>query len=136
MPVKVMNPTDKYVGSRVRMRRLMLGMSQGTLADQLGLTFQQVQKYEKGTNRISASRLQHMCHILQVPVPFFFDGAPHIAGHVGKGAKLRCPPTSPIFSPHPTGLALVRAFMQIGDSALRRSIVRLVEEIVGDVSGR
>ena len=87
MPVKVMNPTDKYVGSRVRMRRLMLGMSQGALADQLGLTFQQVQKYEKGINRISASRLQQMCHILQVPVPFFFDGAPQIAGHFGKGGK-------------------------------------------------
>ena len=75
-----MNPTDKYVGSRVRMRRLMLGMSQEALAGQLGLTFQQVQKYEKGVNRISASRLQQMCHILQVPVQFFFDGAPELGG--------------------------------------------------------
>ena len=82
-----MNPTDKYVGSRVRMRRLMLGMSQEVLADELELTFQQVQKYEKGVNRISASRLQQMCHILQVPVQFFFDGAPELAGHVGKGAS-------------------------------------------------
>ena len=87
-----MNPTDKYVGSRVRMRRLMLGMSQEALADQLGLTFQQVQKYEKGVNRISASRLQHMCDILQVPVQFFFDGAPQIAGHSGKDAKSPLPP--------------------------------------------
>ena len=136
MPVKVMNPTDKYVGSRVRMRRLMLGMSQGTLADQLGLTFQQVQKYEKGTNRISASRLQQMCQILQVPVPFFFDGAPHIAGQVGKGVEAPLPAYIPDFLATSDGLALVKAFMQINHSELRRSIVRLVEAIVGDAGGR
>ena len=136
MPVKIMNPIDKYVGKRVRMRRLMLGMSQGALADQLGLTFQQVQKYEKGVNRISASRLQHMCHILQVPVPFFFDGAPHIAGQVGKGVEAPLPAYIPDFLATSDGLALVKAFMQIGDSELRRSIVRLIEEIVGGVGGR
>ena len=136
MPVKVINPTDKYVGSRVRMRRLMLGMSQGALADQLGLTFQQVQKYEKGVNRISASRLQQMCDILQVPVPFFFDGAPQIAGHSGKGGKAPSPAYVSDFLATSDGLALVKAFMQIGHSELRRSIVRLVEEIVGDVGGR
>ena len=134
MPVKVMNPTDKYVGSRVRMRRLMLG-SQGALADQLGLTFQQVQKYEKGVNRISASRLQQLCHILQVPVPFFFDGAPQIAGHSGKGAKAPSPAYVSDFLATSDGLALVKAFMQIGHSELRRCIVRLVEEIVGDLGG-
>src|SRR5580704_14977680 len=74
------HPTDKHVGNRVRMRRLMLGMSQEKLADQLGLTFQQVQKYEKGTNRISASRLQEISHVLEVPVPFFFEGAPQSFG--------------------------------------------------------
>jgi DNA-binding XRE family transcriptional regulator len=63
-------PTDKHVGARVRMRRLMLSMSQEKLGDAIGLTFQQVQKYEKGTNRISASRLQHISHILQVPCRF------------------------------------------------------------------
>ncbi len=73
---KAPNPTDKHVGSRVRMRRMMLGMSQEKLGDALGLTFQQVQKYEKGTNRIGASRLQQISHILQVPVSFFFEGAP------------------------------------------------------------
>src|SRR3954469_13911464 len=82
------NPVDKHVGSRVRMRRLMLGMSQSKLADGLGLTFQQVQKYEKGTNRVGASRLQHLSHILQIPVPFFFEGAPHL-GLVGRGAASR-----------------------------------------------
>jgi transcriptional regulator with XRE-family HTH domain len=136
MPMKVMNPTDKYVGSRVRMRRLMLGMSQGALANQLGLTFQQVQKYENGVNRISASRLQQMCHILQVPVPFFFDGAPEIPGYVGKGANAPLPAYIAEFLATSDGLALVKAFMQIGDSKLRRSIVRLVEEIVGDVGSR
>src|SRR5947208_2732031 len=69
------DPTDKHVGSRVRMRRLMLSMSQEKLGDALGLTFQQVQKYEKGTNRIAASRLQHLAQLLQVPVTFFFEGA-------------------------------------------------------------
>jgi transcriptional regulator with XRE-family HTH domain len=129
MAVKIMSPIDKYVGKRVRMRRLMLGMSQGALADQLGLTFQQVQKYEKGTNRISASRLQHMCHILQVPVPFFFDGAPHVAGQVGKGVEAPLAAYIPDFLATSDGLALVKAFMQIGDSELRRSIVRLVEDM-------
>src|SRR6202171_5751546 len=76
MPRSAINPIDKHVGSRVRMRRLMLDMSQTDIANALGLTFQQVQKYEKGSNRISASRLQHISQILQVPVPFFFEGAP------------------------------------------------------------
>src|SRR5260370_1858108 len=81
------NPTDKYVGSRVRMRRKMLSMSQEKLGDALGLTFQQVQKYEKGTNRIGASRLQNISHILQVPVSFFFEGTPTLPGvAIGKGA--------------------------------------------------
>src|SRR5215467_12019541 len=73
---KAPNPIDKHVGSRVRMRRKMLAMSQTKLGDALGLTFQQVQKYEKGTNRMGASRLDHIAHILQVPIPFFFEGAP------------------------------------------------------------
>jgi transcriptional regulator with XRE-family HTH domain len=77
---KPANPTDKYVGSRVRMRRMMLAVSQTDLADQLGLIFQQVQKYENGTNRISASRLQQSAHILRVPVTFFFEGAPSVLG--------------------------------------------------------
>src|ERR1700680_1870830 len=76
MAIKTPNPTDKYVGARIRMRRLMLGMSQTALAQGLGLTFQQIQKYEKGVNRIGASRLQQIAHILRVPVEFFFEGAP------------------------------------------------------------
>src|SRR5437899_12651933 len=72
------NPIDRHVGSRLRMRRMMLDMSQTALADALGITFQQVQKYEKGTNRISAGRLQQVCHTLQVPIAFFFDGSPRV----------------------------------------------------------
>jgi transcriptional regulator with XRE-family HTH domain len=87
------NPIDKHVGSRVRMRRMMLAMSQEKLGDALGLTFQQVQKYEKGTNRIGASRLQAIANILQVPVSFFFEGAP--------ARPRRRRPTSRIFSRRP-----------------------------------
>src|SRR6476660_9683849 len=76
MSVKAPNPVDKYVGSRIRMRRIMLGMSQEKLGESLGLTFQQVQKYEKGTNRVGASRLQQISEILQVPVSFLFEGGP------------------------------------------------------------
>ena len=98
MAKKAPNPIDKHVGSRVRMRRMMLSMSQEKLGDALGLTFQQVQKYEKGTNRIGASRLQQISNILQVPVSFFFEGAPQHARSYrrhGRGAvaglRLRLP---------------------------------------------
>ena len=76
MPAKPPNPVDRHVGSRVRMRRIMLGMSQEKLGEGLGLTFQQIQKYEKGTNRIGASRLHQISEILQVPVSFLFEGSP------------------------------------------------------------
>src|SRR5258708_12955262 len=76
MPTKAPNPVDRHVGSRVRMRRIMLGMSQEKLGEGLGLTFQQIQKYEKGTNRIGASRIQQISEILKVPVSFLFEGSP------------------------------------------------------------
>ena len=78
MAKKAPNPVDRHVGGRVRMRRMMLAMSQEKLGESLGLTFQQVQKYEKGTNRIGASRLQQISQILQVPVSFFFEDAPNV----------------------------------------------------------
>src|SRR5712664_3381549 len=102
------NPIDKHVGSRVRMRRMMLDMSQTALGDALGITFQQVQKYEKGTNRISASRLQQVCHILQAPIPFFFEGAP--AGDILPG-RLPSPDPSTELMTTRDGLALAKAFM-------------------------
>ena len=135
MVKKVADPVDKHVGSRVRMRRKMLGMSQMKLGDGLGLTFQQVQKYEKGMNRIGASRLQHISHILQVPVPFFFEGAPHLPGQ-SKGAG-QAPSPAYVFNFLATtdGLALTKAFMEIKQPKLRRRIVDLVEEIAGDDLG-
>jgi len=132
---KIPNPTDKYVGSRVRMRRMMLGMSQEKLADALGLTFQQVQKYEKGTNRISASRLQAISQILDAPVHFFFEGAPNTVkgGHGSHGlGESPSPAYVTDFLTTSDGLALVKAFVKIKDSALRRSIVRMVEAITAD----
>jgi transcriptional regulator with XRE-family HTH domain len=114
---------DKHVGSRARMRRMMLGMSQEKLGDALGLTFQQVQKYEKGTNRISASRLQQLCQILQVPVPFFFEGAPG-----GVAGFDESPSYVYEFLASSDGLVLAKAFTRIGDPKLRRLIVRLVED--------
>jgi transcriptional regulator with XRE-family HTH domain len=132
MAKKVPNPVDKHVGSRVRMRRMMLGMSQGKLGDALGLTFQQVQKYEKGTNRIGASRLQHISHILQVPVAFFFEGAPHQPGQPKGTGEAPSPTYVSDFLATSDGLALIKAFTRIKEPKLRRRIVNLVKEIAGD----
>jgi transcriptional regulator with XRE-family HTH domain len=136
MAAKAPDPIDKYVGARVRMRRLMLGMSQEKLGDNLGITFQQVQKYEKGTNRVSSGRLQAMSDILQIPLSFFFEGAPHIAGPVHQGAKESSPAYISDFLANPDGLKLVKAFTQIGDAQLRRSLVHLIEELAGDGDDR
>jgi transcriptional regulator with XRE-family HTH domain len=84
---KALNLIDKHVGSRVRMRRKMLAMSQEELGAALGLSFQQVQKYESGTNRIGAGRLQQISHILQVPVAFFFEGAPNASAPHGSNGS-------------------------------------------------
>jgi len=127
MSTKAPNPVDKYVGSRVRMRRIMLGMSQEKLGEALGLTFQQVQKYEKGTNRVGASRLQQIAEILQVPVSFLFEGGP---GATANGFSEASSPTYVSdFLASTEGLALTRAFTRIADAKLRRSIVDLVEQI-------
>jgi transcriptional regulator with XRE-family HTH domain len=122
--LKKPEPVDKHVGSRVRMRRLMLGMSQEKLADAIGLTFQQVQKYEKGTNRMGSSRLHQIANVLQVPVPFFFEGA---SGPSNKGSVQ--PEVISDFLSTADGLALVRAFMKLSNETLRRDIVRLVHTI-------
>jgi transcriptional regulator with XRE-family HTH domain len=128
---KAPNPIDKHVGSRVRMRRMMLGMSQEKLGNNLGLTFQQVQKYEKGTNRIGASRLQQISQILQVPVSFFFEGAPTVGGPARADGMSEAPSPAYVsdFLATSDGLALTKAFMRISDSKLRRRIVDLVEQI-------
>lgn len=124
--VKTPNTIDKHVGSRVRMRRMMLNMSQEKLGDALGLTFQQVQKYEKGTNRIGASRLHHIAHILQVTPEFFFDGA---LGQSKGDGNAESPSFISEFLTTTDGLALTKAFSQISSAKLRRRIVALVMEI-------
>jgi transcriptional regulator with XRE-family HTH domain len=131
MEKKAPNPIDKHVGSRVRMRRMMLSMSQEKLGGALGLTFQQVQKYEKGTNRIGASRLQQISHILQVPVAFFFEGAPTVSPHGDGMVEAPSPSYVSDFLATSDGLALTKAFMEIKEPKLRRRIVDLVEEIAG-----
>jgi transcriptional regulator with XRE-family HTH domain len=135
MTKKAPNPIDKHVGSRVRMRRMMLGMSQEKLGDALALTFQQVQKYEKGTNRIGASRLQQISHILQVPVAFFFEGAPHLTDGTMAAESVESAPSPTYVSDFlatSDGLSLTKAFMRIPDPKLRRRIVDLVQQIAGE----
>ena len=132
MAKKTPNPIDKHVGSRVRMRRLMLSMSQEKLGDALGLTFQQVQKYEKGTNRIGASRLQQISNILQVPVSFFFEGAPHLPGHSGGLSEAPSPAYVSDFLATSDGLSLIKAYIRIKNKKLRRRIVDLVEQIADE----
>ncbi|MGE0751678.1 MAG: helix-turn-helix domain-containing protein [Variibacter sp.] len=132
MAMKAPNPIDKHVGSRVRMRRMMLGMSQEKLGAALGLTFQQVQKYEKGTNRIGASRMAQISETLQVPVAFFYEGAPSGMGTGTPGlSEAQSPAYVADFLATSDGLALVKAFQQIADGKIRRRIVDLVEAIAG-----
>ena len=129
MAKKIPNPIDTHVGSRVRMRRLILSMSQEKLADAIGLTFQQVQKYEKGTNRMGSSRLVQIANVLKVPVTFFFEGTP---GQSKLDGKAPSPAYVSNFLATSDGLALTKAFMRIKDAKLRRSIVKTVEVIAGN----
>ena len=129
---KAPNSIDKHVGRRVRMRRKMLAMGQTQLAEALGLTYQQVQKYEDGTNRIGAGRLQQISDILQVPVAFFFEGAPNAsAPHGSNGSALSMAHIDDFVSSS-DGLRLIGAFMRIDNAAVRRRVVMLVQEIAGD----
>lgn len=128
---KAPNPIDRHVGARVRMRRMMLSMSQERLGEQLGLTFQQVQKYEKGTNRIGASRLQQISTILAVPVAFFFEGAPSMEGAPAGMAESASPAYISDFLATSDGLQLTKAFMRVKDPKVRRRIVDLVEAMAG-----
>ena len=127
------NPIDIHVGSRVRLRRMMTNMSQEKLGEHLGITFQQIQKYEKGTNRIGASRLQSISSVLQVPVSFFFDGAPGPAGASSpSGMEENSSSYMVEFLSSPEGLQLNKAFSRIPDAKVRRRIVELVRSLAGD----
>jgi transcriptional regulator with XRE-family HTH domain len=129
------NPIDIHVGSRVRFRRMLLGMSQEKLGEKLGLTFQQVQKYEKGINRIGASRLFDLAQVLGVAVQFFYEEAPvpearpMMADGVSDG-----PDEHSIveFLRSRDGLELNRAFVRIPDLKARRAIVDLVRSLAND----
>ncbi len=131
MAGKKPNPVDTHVGSRVRLRRMLLGMSQERLGESMGLTFQQVQKYEKGVNRIGASRLFQISKILDVPVQFFFEEAPNL-GDGGRCAEWPSPNSETFileFLNSREGLELNRAFVKIGDAKVRKSIVDLVRAL-------
>ena len=132
MPKKQANPIDIQVGNRVRIRRMLIGMSQERLGDLLGLTFQQVQKYEKGVNRIGAGRLFEMARILNVPVDFFYEGvnsAPRPGGDAeGEGAPVM------EFISSGEGLQLSLAFMKIKDAKVRKRVLDLVKSLAEEES--
>jgi transcriptional regulator with XRE-family HTH domain len=121
------NPVDQHVGARVRMRRIHLGLSQEKLGEALGITFQQIQKYEKGANRIGASRLQHAAKVLTVPVNYFFEGTPQdepgVAGFAEAGSPAYGAP------PHTDAdeASLLAAFRRVVEPQLRTRIIELVE---------
>lgn len=121
------NPIDSQVGSRLRLRRMLVGMSQEKLGEMLGLTFQQVQKYEKGVNRIGAGRLFQMAHILGVPIGYFYEGVdalPNEEGGVASDAPLVME-----FLASGEGLQLCLAFMRIKDAKVRKRVVNLVKSL-------
>ncbi|MEM7192109.1 MAG: helix-turn-helix transcriptional regulator [Pseudomonadota bacterium] len=131
MAGKKPNPIDVHVGSRVRLRRMLVGMSQERLGESIGLTFQQVQKYEKGTNRIGASRLYHIAKILDVPVGFFFEEAPGLDAPSAAPGMAEAPSEAFIldFLNTREGLELNRAFTKIRDAKVRKSVVDLIRAL-------
>jgi transcriptional regulator with XRE-family HTH domain len=131
---------DVYVGNRIRMRRMLVGMSQDKLSESLGVTFQQVQKYEKGSNRVSASRLYHLAQVLGVPVQYFFEGLPDGAEEAVEKAATGVKETGEqavitSFHFHEQDLQLTRAFQQIADPYERQRVIELVKFIVRKTDG-
>ncbi|MEM6383357.1 MAG: helix-turn-helix transcriptional regulator [Pseudomonadota bacterium] len=121
------NPIDAHVGARLRMRRMMLSISQERLGEALGVSFQQVQKYEKGTNRIGAGRLQEVAHHLQVPISYFYDEMPGAQKQTGF-AETGVSYVSDLLTTS-DGVDLTRAFLKIKDAKVRRRVVDLVKAI-------
>ncbi len=132
------NPIDVHVGVRVRLRRMLLGMSQEKLGEKLGLTFQQVQKYEKGVNRVGASRLHELGRVLGVSVGYFFEDAPNKDSTVGVSmlepgfSEMPAESYAADFLSSREGLELNKAFARISDTKVRRSIVDLVRSLAPD----
>ncbi len=135
------NPIDVHVGAQVRLRRTLLGMSQEKLGESIGLTFQQVQKYERGANRISASRLFDLSRVLDVPVSFFFDDMPETveAASPARVAKGTAPKAAAGGDTDPNPMArretleLVRAYYRISDPTVRKSVYLLARSLEGQV---
>jgi len=128
------NVVDLHVGGRVRMRRKMLGMSQEALADALGLTFQQVQKYERGANRVSASKLYEIAKTFQVPVSFFFDGLPDTTTDEVDEVSVSAARVVTEFLNTPEGLELAEMFPKIGRGRVRRQVLDLVRAMADEES--
>jgi len=132
VPKKQANPVDAHVGHRVRLRRMLIGMSQERLGELLGLTFQQVQKYEKGINRIGAGRLYEVAGILGVPVAFFYED---VNGDRRGGGESDDPPPVMEFLSSPEGLQLSLAFMRVKDVKVKRRILDLVRSLADEENG-
>lgn len=129
VPKKQANPIDAQVGNRVRLRRMLLGMSQEALGERLGLTFQQVQKYEKGVNRIGAGRLFHVAQILSVPIEYFYEGvADQLPSAHGFAEDAGAPPVMEFLSSG-EGLQLSLAFMRIKDPKVRKRMIDLMKSL-------
>ncbi len=124
------HPVDVYVGSRVRLRRTLKGMSQQRLAEALGLTFQQIQKYERGVNRIGSSRLFELSEVLDVPPSFFFDGAPsQTETAAGRGIAEESEPYEARQFARREILELVRAYDRITDPEIRKRVFEMVKAV-------
>ncbi len=125
------NPIDIHVGSRIRLRRQLLKMSQEKLGDELGVTFQQVQKYERGANRVGASRLYRLSRVLNVPVQFFFEGLGEEVAETGV-AETGQTPLVYDFIQSSDGVSLAEAFSRIEDSKVRRRVLELVRTLAAE----
>jgi transcriptional regulator with XRE-family HTH domain len=134
LPKKQANPVDGQVGSRVRLRRMLIGMSQEKLGELLGLTFQQVQKYEKGVNRIGAGRLYEVSRILDVPIDYFYEGV--VGQSAGRGGFAESDAAPPVmeFVSSGEGLQLSLAFMRIKDAKVRKRVLDLVKSLAEESS--
>jgi transcriptional regulator with XRE-family HTH domain len=129
------NPVDVHVGSRIRLRRTLLGMSQEKLGKAIGLTFQQVQKYERGTNRVGSSRLYQLAKVLSVPISFFFDDMPaEVSGKASAFAEGGEPFDNGLLTKRET-LELVRAYHRITDPSVRRRFFDLVKALAAQGRG-
>lgn len=124
-------PVDKHVGARIRLRRKLLGLSQSALGDALGLTFQQIQKYERGGNRVSASKLYDAAKTLGVPVSYFFEG---LADPVEPGSPIAVEDPVLVLASLPHGLSLARALQEIGTRE-RGAVLELVQLMARNTRG-